>query len=778
LQPAEIVNDVFQEEDAAMSPIARIYISLIVTAGAAAIARGMLLWAPHDVLRFAFYLCLAVPAASLKVSLPGITGTMSVLFVLLLASIVDLGLPETVIIGITCILIQSFWRAKVRPRPVQLAFSVANIAIAVTCSDFVYHAILPANDEVNAGFRIALAATVFFVTNTFPVAAVIALTEGKSVRQVWSNCYCWSFPYYLVGAAIVGVLTFANRMLNWQAWILILPVIYVIYRSYDLYLRTLAGERQRAEDQRKHADEIAAMHARTIEALASAVSANAKLDAVIQASPLAILSMDRLGKVTTWNAMAERFFGLKAEEALGQPLPLSNNINDDSPSILDRTISGESITGLQFTQRRKNGSTFEAAIWSAPLRDPSDESAGIVIAVADVSDRKRLEEQLRLSQKMEAVGRLAGGIAHDFNNLLTIINGYSSILVHSLESDAYAKTQAEEISQAGNRAAELVSQLLTFSRRQVNQPKPIEVNALVHDVSRMLQRLLVENIEFKTNLDDRAGWIRADRNQMEGVLMNLATNARDAMPSGGVLSIATSRVEVEADSTHHTADLPPGSYVCLTVTDTGHGMDAETLQHLFEPFFTTKEKGKGTGLGLSSVYGGVQHNGGRISVSSEVGKGTVFSIYIPAYANDPVPELRQTPASHAGAGCETILLVEDEASVRRMLREALSRSGYRVWEAGNGAEALENWGARVREVHLLITDVVMPVMNGKRLAEELRELRRDLPVIFMSGHAEEVLTNQGMLDPSVDLLPKPFLPEALITKARQVLDRVHCAPRP
>ena len=251
--------------------------------------------------------------------------------------------------------------------------------------------------------------------------------------------------------------------------------------------------------------------------------------------------------------------------------------------------------------------------------------------------------------------------------------------------------------------------------------------------------------------------------------MNLATNARDAMPEGGVLSISTASVQILEGSANLGADLAPGAYVRLTVADTGIGMNAETQQRLFEPFFTTKEKGKGTGLGLSSVYGSVQHNGGKIFVSSELGKGTEFSIYLPAHEQVVTPEQAPESPKEVRRGTETVLLVEDQTPVRRMLREALSTCGYRVWEAGNGAEALENWGSRVAEIDLLITDVVMPVMNGKKLAEHLLRLRPELRVIFISGHAEDVLTTQGMLDASVDLLPKPFLPEALITKVRTVL---------
>ncbi|HET8548663.1 MAG TPA: response regulator [Bryobacteraceae bacterium] len=694
---------------------------------------------------------------------------MSVLFLFLLAGIAELGISETLVIGTTCALVQCFWRTSVRPRVVQVLFSVANIALAVTAADAVYHWPLLLAANFQSPFRLALAASVFFVVNTFPVATVIALTERKSIRQVWPQCYCWSFPYYLIGAAIVGVFSFTNRRLDWQAWLLILPVVYVIYRSYYLYLDQLQAERRYADEQRRHAEEVASLHGQTTDALMEAVSARARLEAVFQASPLAMFALDREGLLISWNAMAERMFGWTAREVLGGPLPsIAGQSGEAGKTLVEHTLAGEALSGQEAAQFRKNGTSFEAAIWTAALRDPAEKNSGILVTVADVSDRKRLEEQLRLSQKMEAIGRLAGGVAHDFNNLLTIINGYSSLLVDALRDDAYARSQAEEILSSGTRAAELVSQLLTFSRRQLIKPTPIEINRLVRDVERMLRRLIGEHIDCRTRLAPDAGWIRADRNQMEAVLINLATNARDAMPNGGVLSIETSRVEVAAGSE---PDLPEGWYVHLVVRDTGQGMDAQTREHLFEPFFTTKATGKGTGLGLSTVYGGVEQNRGRIFVDSAPGKGTSFSIYLPAFETGGEGMVGHGRPEVRVAGTETVLLVEDEAAVRRMLREALTHAGYRVWEAGNGVEAVEQWADRSDEIDLLVTDIVMPAMNGLRLAEELLTRSPRLRVLFMSGHADEVINNQGISDASPDYLAKPFAPQMLVSKVREVLDR-------
>jgi PAS domain S-box-containing protein len=750
-----------------MSSKARIHIGLVITLGTAALAYALFNWQAPDLYRFLGYLALAIPASCLKVTLPGVTGTMSVFFVFLLGGVVELNLPETLVIGVGCGVMQSFWHARVRPRAVHVLFSTSNILIAVTLTYFSYHLI----PVVSNPFRLAAAASVFFLANTFPIAMVIALTENKSIRQVWGTCYLWCFPYYLVGAGIAGAFSFSNRLFDWQAGILILPVVYVVYRSYHLYLNQLQHERQQAIEEHKHAGEIAAMHEQTVEALAAAVTAKARLDAAFRASPLAFVTLDREGKVTGWNMMAEQIFGWGPEEVVGQSLPFATGRSEEIiQGLIGRTLRGELTSGLELQQWRKDGSPFHAAIWTATLRD-GDGVSGILVTVADVSDRKRLEEQLRLSQKMEAVGRLAGGIAHDFNNLLTVINGYSCMLIDTVKGHQYAVSQAEEILAAGTRAAELVSQLLTFSRRQMIKPRPLEVNQFVRDVERMLKRVIGEHIALRTDLGRDAGWIHADLNQMEGVLLNLSTNARDAMPDGGVLTIETSRVDVLPGQPSPGEDAAPGTYVRLVVRDTGLGMNPETKQRVFEPFYTTKEQGKGTGLGMSSVYGGVEQNHGQIFVWSELGKGTAISIYLPRIESPEALEPAKDALSHEESrGCGTILLVEDESTVRRMLREVLSNAGYRVWEAGDGAEALDRWVRDIDKIDVVVTDVVMPNMNGLRLVEELRKVRPGIKIVCMTGHSEDVFARQTGPDALVDLLRKPFKPDVLVRKVREILE--------
>jgi signal transduction histidine kinase/CheY-like chemotaxis protein len=381
------------------------------------------------------------------------------------------------------------------------------------------------------------------------------------------------------------------------------------------------------------------------------------------------------------------------------------------------------------------------------------------------------EEQLLQSQKMQAVGQLAGGVAHDFNNLLTAINGYSDLALRRMPEGAPMRRNFEEIRKAGERAAGLTRQLLAFSRKQVLQPKVFNLNTVVAEMEKMLQRLIGEDVNLLTVLDPDLGQIKADPGQVEQVVMNLAVNARDAMLGGGRLTIQTSRVHLDSEYARHHLKVQPGHYAMLAVSDTGCGMDAETRARIFEPFFTTKEKGKGTGLGLSTVYGVVQQSGGQVWVYSEVGRGTTFKIYLPLVEQPAEATLKASGgAENLPRGTETVLLVEDEDLVRRMTREMLEAVGYDVIEARNGIEALDAAADHAGHVHLLLTDVVMPYMSGRELVEQLSAVRPDTNVLYMSGYTDDAIVHHGVLDEGVAFLEKPFTPDALARKVRSVLD--------
>jgi len=367
---------------------------------------------------------------------------------------------------------------------------------------------------------------------------------------------------------------------------------------------------------------------------------------------------------------------------------------------------------------------------------------------------------------MEAVGRLAGGIAHDFNNLLLAILGFSDLLLNDLEPDSPHRDDVTEIQKAAQRAAALTRQLLAYSRKQVLQAKVIDLNQVVSEVHKMLRRMIGEDIELITMLDPDLGKVKADPSQIEQVIINVAINARDAMPQGGRLALRTSNVEL--DDT--TSDLQPGSYILLSVSDTGAGMSSDIKTHMFEPFFTTKDLGKGTGLGLSTVYGIVKQSGGDIEVDSEPGRGTTFKIYFPSVSEAAMPAKLPDSASPKICGLETILLAEDEAGVRSLLGRVLQRNGYTVLEAENGTEALQ-WCARhPGAIHLLVTDLVMPRMSGRELAERITQIRPDLKVLYMSGYTDDAIIRQGILELGAAFLQKPFIPAALLERVRQLLD--------
>jgi PAS domain S-box-containing protein len=403
--------------------------------------------------------------------------------------------------------------------------------------------------------------------------------------------------------------------------------------------------------------------------------------------------------------------------------------------------------------------------------------AEIGLKVSAFLERKQMEEalheneeELRQSQKMEAVGRLAGGIAHDFNNLLTVINGYSELILHRLGPADPIRAELEAIKQAGARAAALTGQLLAFSRRQALQSRVLDLNAVVANMDSMLRRTIGEDIELRTVLQPELGRVKADPGQIEQVILNLAVNARDAMPHGGRLTIETADVELDETQTRRLLTVIPGPHVLLAVSDTGCGMDKETQARIFEPFFTTKEKGKGTGLGLSTVYGIVKQSGGSIWVYSEPGRGTTFKIYLPRVEEPAEAVEPDTAGAPSPGGTETILLVEDEAGVRSLARTALQAYGYTVLEASNGSEALQICERHEGPIHLLVTDVVMPGMSGKELADRLASGRPEIKALYVSGYTDGSIIHHGMLDPSVAFLQKPFSPDALARKAREVLD--------
>jgi two-component system, cell cycle sensor histidine kinase and response regulator CckA len=433
----------------------------------------------------------------------------------------------------------------------------------------------------------------------------------------------------------------------------------------------------------------------------------------------------------------------------------------------------------EYRIRRENGGWAHIVSQATPLRDAGgavEEWIGTVIDVtADVTEHRLLEEQLRQAQKMEAVGQLAGGVAHDFNNLLTVIIGCNELLHKYVPDDEHALELMAEIKRASQRATGLTQQLLAFSRKAVIAPRVLNLNDVVREIAKMLRRLIGEDVALETKLAAELSFVHADRGQLEQVLMNLAVNSRDAMPTGGRLTIETGTVPLDEIYTRTHPNVRPGNYVLLAVTDTGCGMSREVQARIFEPFFTTKEQGKGTGLGLATVYGIVQQAGGHMAVHSEVGRGTCFKIYLPGVeAKQPSADVSSTRQPVVG-GHETILLVEDEASVRAYARRVLQLGGYTVLEAGNGLEALQKVTAHAGQIDLLLTDVVMPGFSGRELAERLAKIYPAMKVLFVSGYTNDAVVRHGIQQAEMQFLEKPFDLDALKQKVREVLDLHHAA---
>jgi PAS domain S-box-containing protein len=490
--------------------------------------------------------------------------------------------------------------------------------------------------------------------------------------------------------------------------------------------------------------------------------------------PMWVYDLDTLAFLAV-NEAAIKHYGYSRTTFLSMTL---DNLHAEADAarliVCARNISGLAHCG-EWRHCTSDGDTIDVEI-TANVIDFGNRRAGLVL-VNDITQHKAAEkalraseEQLQQSQKLEAIGQLAGGVAHDFNNLLTAIAGYSDLTLRLLTEEDPLRCNLIEIKKATERAASLTRQLLAFSRKQIMEPKILDLNAVVKDMSKMLSRLIGEDVELVTDLADEIGKVKADPGQVEQIIMNLVVNARDAMPHGGKVTIETQ--DVLLDETYVSRHMPvqPGEYTMLAISDTGMGMNRETQMHVFEPFFTTKSAGKGTGLGLSTVYGIVKQSGGYVWVYSELNNGTVFKVYLPRVQSGARDEKVKTSTTGALRGSETILLVEDEEIVRRMARMILESSGYSVLEAGDVKDALRLCYENVSKIDLMLTDVIMPGMSGRVLAERVAVLCPELPVIFMSGYTDDAIVRHGILEEDIVFLQKPFTRDSLLTKVREAMN--------
>ena len=497
-----------------------------------------------------------------------------------------------------------------------------------------------------------------------------------------------------------------------------------------------------------------------------------------------ICGVDATGVITFMNPSGARILGWTRGEVVGRPLQdaLLPRAPDGTPARFDASAIYSACTDGQARDLksqvflRRDGSSVPVDYVATPFRQ-RDRIAGTLITFRDISERMladeaqaQLEVQLLQSQKMEAVGRLAGGIAHDFNNLLTVIIGRAHIVVRSVEPGHPRYADIELIQKSANRAAALTRQLLAFSRKQVLQPKVLSLNEVVGDLEAMVRRLIREDVELVTALEADLGQVKVDPHQMEQVLVNLVVNAVDAMPHGGRLTIETANTELTGAYAIRHIGMEPGAFVMLAVSDNGQGMDADTRARIFEPFFTTKEQGKGTGLGLSTVHGVINQSGGHILVYSEPGQGTTFKIYLPRVDAPQRAARRPLASVDVRRGAETLLLVEDEEDVRGLARDVLVESGYTVLEAATAEDAVRICEDHESPISLLLSDVVMPKVSGPQLAQRLVDLRPELRVLYMSGYTDEAIVHHGVLEPGTAFIEKPFTPEGLSGKVRDVLD--------
>jgi PAS domain S-box-containing protein len=659
--------------------------------------------------------------------------------------------------------------------PWRLAFSTD---ILITIGFFLRSTSMPVGPYRTLFLRFGYFRAVSVVTDFFFVLGMPEPLAGQSFDLVWSvtllipimTAAAWSDP----GMPALGVRTTRWRLLMTQLLPLIFPLLVVLMATEIVrgqlviaatavlislgitYVRLLLTQRE---------------HERSAEALGES---HRLLESIMEGANEVVFVKDVQGRYMMINTPGARMISRTVPEVIGKPdeelfPPETAKIIRSTDALIIQT--GKPQTYEFTTTLAGVNHTFLST--KSPYFDPQGKIIGLIGFSLDITDRRKLEEQLRQTQKMEAIGTLSGGIAHDFNNLLTVIKGYTGLLLENLK-DEESRGLVVRIDHAADRAASLTRQLLAYSRRQVLQPRIISLNSLVSSVDKLLRRLIGEDITMSTVMSSSLASVKADPGQIEQVIMNLAVNARDAMPSGGSLTIETSNVVLDDAYSREHAGTLPGRYVMLAVSDTGVGMDPATKSQIFEPFFTTKRMGRGTGLGLSMVYGIVKQSGGSIEVYSEPQRGTTFKVYLPA-VDEPAEDLFGTPMSSSTIpGTETILLVEDDLQVRDLAEAVLNACGYNVLVADSTAAVAQS-DRFSDHIDLLLTDVVMPGIGGRELAGHVTSRRPDIKVLYMSGYTTNAIIHHGVLDPGTSFLQKPFTPASLSSKVREVLDGVQPA---
>ncbi|HEV8358583.1 MAG TPA: PAS domain S-box protein [Gemmatimonadales bacterium] len=498
----------------------------------------------------------------------------------------------------------------------------------------------------------------------------------------------------------------------------------------------------------------------------------AYLDGLFEGAPEAIVITDERDRVVRVNGEFTRLFGYRLEEIRGRDLDelvVPEERRGEGKSFAERLLSGDQVSE-ETVRRHRDGREIPVSVLGFPVR-VAEGRHGTYAIYRDISARLRLEDELLQARKMESIGRLAGGVAHDFNNILTAILGYLEAARTDLAAGLRPDADLEQVERAARRAAELTRRLLGFARQQIAKPRVVDLERLARSMENLLGRLLGADVHLTIALGPALGRVRVDPGQLEQVLVNLAINARDAMPGGGRLTIEARNLALGPDTLPPGQELCPGDYVELLVRDTGNGMDPETVLRAFEPFYTTKKAGSGTGLGLATCYGIIKQSGGHITVASAPGRGTTFRILLPHVSQSPEPEPGEAAALPAAGGSETVLVVEDEPQVRVLLQRLLAQQGYRVLAAADGDEALALSRAHPGAIQLLVTDVVLPRMNGREVARRLDADRPGLPVLYVSGHTEDAIVDRGVLESGLDFLPKPYTRTEVLRRVREALDR-------